>query len=452
MDYQASPFSGEWNEDPVAFLGWFRQCTGSADDKTRAKHFMYYLQAGSDADEWFEDLPDEEKGSWVIVERLFCKRWLNEEISTKESVTGENEHQPASTHPNTTFPTSYSFTGTQTEIGTLQQPDIGPPICVATSQVLEISGNSKNSKTHSTSEKSPEIIVLSSTTPSVTSTDLVASSTSVPALETHEKTAGFTPEVEKTEISPISTESTHILPSQSLLAHTDDSTRVYASPQTLNDTILHLPTLPTTASSSPTPYSFGHNKGVLLGDFFESQPQTAILESTESPTVITALETSPKTADFAQKHRKATTTENLQKFTVLSSTTLSYTVLNSSAPSIIPTALETRSKKTVFTQKREKVEKSDVFTQTNTLATPTLDDTALPTPSVHNPIVSAFKTLSTTALFGENHQKSASSNHFQPKSSISELFNWKNNAGSLATPFILPTKHPCKPLSLYSFR
>ena len=104
MDYQATPFSREWNKDPVAFLGWFRQCMGSADGKTRAKHFVYYLQAGSDADEWFEDLPDEEKGSWVIVERLFRKRWLNEEeTSTKESVTSENEHQAASTHPNTTF-------------------------------------------------------------------------------------------------------------------------------------------------------------------------------------------------------------------------------------------------------------------------------------------------------------------------------------------------------------
>ena len=96
---QCRHFSGEWNEDPVAFLGWFRQCTGSADDKTRAKHFVYYLQAGSDADECFEDLPDEEEGSWVIVERLFRKRWLNEEessTSTKESVTTACHHPVAS--------------------------------------------------------------------------------------------------------------------------------------------------------------------------------------------------------------------------------------------------------------------------------------------------------------------------------------------------------------------
>ena len=60
-NYQAIPFGGEWNEDPNIFLSWFLECMGVADDKTKARQFVYYLQADSDADEWFEDLLEEEK-------------------------------------------------------------------------------------------------------------------------------------------------------------------------------------------------------------------------------------------------------------------------------------------------------------------------------------------------------------------------------------------------------
>lgn len=84
---QAIPFSGEWNEDPVDFLRWFLQCMGAADDKTKACHFIYYLKSDSYADEWFEDLGEDEKGSWAVIEVLFRKRWLKEEISIKETVT-----------------------------------------------------------------------------------------------------------------------------------------------------------------------------------------------------------------------------------------------------------------------------------------------------------------------------------------------------------------------------
>ena len=100
----SNPFGGEWNEDLENFLGWFLQCTGTVDDKTKACRFVYYLRADSDADEWFEDLPDEEKQSWVVIERLFCRKWLKGEVtstadSDSEIVTTENEPQPASTLP-----------------------------------------------------------------------------------------------------------------------------------------------------------------------------------------------------------------------------------------------------------------------------------------------------------------------------------------------------------------
>ena len=93
-DYQAKPFAGEWNEDPKNFLGWFLICMGSADDNTKVHQFIYYLQANSDADEWYKELLEEGKGSWASIEKLFHRRWLKEEeISIKESVTSENKPQ-----------------------------------------------------------------------------------------------------------------------------------------------------------------------------------------------------------------------------------------------------------------------------------------------------------------------------------------------------------------------
>src|SRR5271168_5237277 len=93
-----APFGGDWNEDPKEFLDWFFQCMGTAGDEFKAKQFIYYLQAGSYADEWYEELPQQEQQNWVSVEALFQKRWLKEEvISIKETITIENEHQPAPT-------------------------------------------------------------------------------------------------------------------------------------------------------------------------------------------------------------------------------------------------------------------------------------------------------------------------------------------------------------------
>ena len=139
-DYQTTPFCGEWDEDPEIFLGWFLQCMGTADDKTKAHKFIYYLQANSDADEWFEDLPEEEKGSWVRIERLFRREWLKEEeISIKDSesvTTSKNIPEPTSTHltlPSATSSTPMKFQTTPTTL-------------VTTSQLPELPGNQKTKK------------------------------------------------------------------------------------------------------------------------------------------------------------------------------------------------------------------------------------------------------------------------------------------------------------------
>src|SRR5271168_2177334 len=100
-----APFGGDWNEDPKEFLDRFFQCMATAGDEFKAKQFIYYLQAGSYADEWYEELPQQEQQNWVSVEALFRKRWLKEEvISIKETITIENEHQPA---PTTSSPSTH---------------------------------------------------------------------------------------------------------------------------------------------------------------------------------------------------------------------------------------------------------------------------------------------------------------------------------------------------------
>ena len=71
-----SVFHGNGNEDAEAFLKSYRQCRGSEDDKQLAKSFVYYLGVYSDADEWFEELPEELKGSWTSIEVLFRRKWL----------------------------------------------------------------------------------------------------------------------------------------------------------------------------------------------------------------------------------------------------------------------------------------------------------------------------------------------------------------------------------------
>ena len=255
-NYQAIPFGKEWNEDPNIFLSWFLECMGVADDKTKARQFVYYLQADSDADEWFEDLLEEEKSSWVIIERLFRKRWLKEEeIRTKESVTSENEPQPTSIHPTTAFSTSQLASGTHTnpldtisstttdhfaqtnptniqtscqimnspppsqtsasatfssspvtlgkEIGitTTHDFEIGHLTRAATTQSMEPYGNGENAKIDITSENSLYNTVFSLEAPSITFSDATIPPTITTPLKTRSKLAIFTQKVEKLAVS-----------------------------------------------------------------------------------------------------------------------------------------------------------------------------------------------------------------------------------------------------------
>ena len=64
------------DEDPEEFLTWFLQCTRTGDDAFKTQSFVNYLQVYSNANEWFEELPEEEKKSWSSIEALFRKKWV----------------------------------------------------------------------------------------------------------------------------------------------------------------------------------------------------------------------------------------------------------------------------------------------------------------------------------------------------------------------------------------
>ena len=90
-------FHRNWNEDAKAFLKYYLWCRGSEDDKKLARSFIYYLQADSPANQWFEELPEKEKKSWASIEVLFWRKLLKQEvIGTKEITTTRDEPQSAS--------------------------------------------------------------------------------------------------------------------------------------------------------------------------------------------------------------------------------------------------------------------------------------------------------------------------------------------------------------------
>jgi hypothetical protein len=110
-----SVFHGDkHDEDPEEFLKQFLQCTKNGDDFFRARNFVNYLQAYSMADEWFEELPEDEKRSWASIEVSFRREWLKQEIvSPKEVTTIENEPRLAPMPSQTITPDPYHKTNTE---------------------------------------------------------------------------------------------------------------------------------------------------------------------------------------------------------------------------------------------------------------------------------------------------------------------------------------------------
>jgi hypothetical protein len=290
---------------------------GSADDEKRARNFIYYLQADSDADEWFEELSEEEKKSWASIEVLFRRKWFKQEvISTKKADSPEiARKQVSSLHkPSETTTSSYKMSNTPTKVkttpnqhseatqttATSQQPfsppapspapksleigltqlvssslhvKISPPIHVTMSQLLKAYRNGESAKLSQKAKIYHITSFFSSSTLSVASPISPRPSTIIPALEMRSLTSGFTQKVEKIEKSLIFSQTTPTTPSPGIVGHPNDVTRVYTSPGTPNKTVFLSPTLPKAASSSksfPTPYTSGHKKSSLLRTNFRN--------------------------------------------------------------------------------------------------------------------------------------------------------------------------------------
>jgi hypothetical protein len=80
---------------------------GTTSDKYKTRSFIYYLQADSVADEWYEDLLQAEKENWEAIEASFFKRWpWKQVISNKEKAILENDASHATTTPQSTSPAS----------------------------------------------------------------------------------------------------------------------------------------------------------------------------------------------------------------------------------------------------------------------------------------------------------------------------------------------------------
>jgi hypothetical protein len=76
MAETVTAFQGDVDdENPEDFLRAFFRRMGNNSDETKLAQFPYYLQADGAADEWFDDLADEEKETWASLVTAFQKRW-----------------------------------------------------------------------------------------------------------------------------------------------------------------------------------------------------------------------------------------------------------------------------------------------------------------------------------------------------------------------------------------
>jgi len=86
------PFHGDKeDENPEDFLRSFYRRMGTSNDETKRRQFKYFLQADSAADEWFEELQQDDKKDWNAVEEAFNKRWPRKKAAKKTKEEYEEE-------------------------------------------------------------------------------------------------------------------------------------------------------------------------------------------------------------------------------------------------------------------------------------------------------------------------------------------------------------------------
>jgi hypothetical protein len=366
-----SVFHGDWNEDPNEFLNLYLQCTAGGGDKFRARQFVNYLGAGSDADEWYDELPQEERKDWAAIEYSFRKRWLKEEVlGIKEIATIENDsnepqvspHSPKIIQNQVFIPQKPSDTPTM--FPTMSSTSTKAKTTVAMSQSPAPFKDEKNSKSGSTSEISSNTIEFSSPTPSATVFNILELPTTFTAHETRSKAASFAKKCEKIENPSIFFEKPPETRSPTIFEHGNDSTRVYTSLRASNNAVLLPPTLIKTATSSQPQPSTGHQKCEPLCVTFKYP----LSISSSVPTgIVTALKTRSETAGFMKIHQKIANSPILTKIapeSLVSShskqTDDIYLLLLSTT---IVTAPETHSTTADFMKIHQKIENSPIFTK-----------------------------------------------------------------------------------------
>ena len=461
-----SVFHGDWNEDPKGFLDSFLRCTATGDDKFKARQFINYLGASSDADDWFDELPQDKKKDWMAIEVSFRKRWFKDEpevLSIKETVTGttENEPQlePTLISSNLATATPLAFTATTTSPNnttTSQHLNMGPPNHPIMLQSPANFRNSKNPKFHPTSENSSNITVFSSPMPSHIVSNSPTAFPTITAHETRPTMTDFTEKVEKVENPSIYSPKTPLTSFPLIPEDADDVSQVHTSLPTHNNIVLPPSTLPTTATSH-TSASTGYGKSELLCGIFESQLPA---ESLASTTIVMALKTRSVSAVFMKNQQNFEnppfSTQKPSEPLVSGGFNFSDNTDSYPASTTIDSDNERCSASTNYTETIQKVENQLIFTQKATepiisgcyKCTNTVDSFLEPTT-----ISTASKTRSASTSFVKNYRKLEKSIIFakkDPEPLILGRFKWANDSESLETPFILPTKHPCNLSDLLS--
>lgn len=87
-----TPFHGDKDdENPEDFLRSFFRRMGTGSEDVMKQQFPNFLQADSVADEWYEELKEEEKISWTTIEAAFRKRWPRKKAAKKTNEEYEEE-------------------------------------------------------------------------------------------------------------------------------------------------------------------------------------------------------------------------------------------------------------------------------------------------------------------------------------------------------------------------
>ena len=87
-----NPFHGDKeDENPEDFLCSFYRRMGTASGDTKKQQFLYFLQADSVADEWFDELSEAERKDWNTIETAFAKRWPRKKAAKKSKEEYEEE-------------------------------------------------------------------------------------------------------------------------------------------------------------------------------------------------------------------------------------------------------------------------------------------------------------------------------------------------------------------------